>query len=182
MIDNQAKQAITDAFKLLNENNSSVRIEAVKKLGVIGIAHPQIIERLQSVASNDTSPDVRNVAKHSLELLQPTPVSNNPETNLPQTQSGDLSQANEKSIMELMRKQNEILENLRVLIFHTLESRTEKESQFRTRIVDVDISISSMVGLMLKWVIASIPAAIIIGFMFFFFSAILGGCVAALGQ
>jgi len=182
MIDNQTKQSVTEAFKLLSDNNSSIRIEAVKKLGMIGIAHPQIIERLQSVALNDASSDVRNAANQSLELLHPTLVSNKPLTSLSQTQSGDLSQENDKAIIELLRKQNAMLDNLLVLISRSLEARSEKESQLRTRIVDVDISISSMVGLMLKWVIASIPAAIIIGVMFLFFSTILGSCAAALGQ
>ena len=81
-----------------------------------------------------------------------------------------------------MQKQNETLENLRVLILQSTEAQNPKVNQLRTRIVDVDISISSMVNLMLKWVIASIPAGIIIGIMFFFFSAVLGGCFAALGR
>lgn len=179
MIDNQTKQAITDAMKLLSNNNSSIRIQAVKKLGTIGVAHPQIIERLKAVALSDVSPDVRNAANSSLEILQSTV--NVPVATADQEQLG-LSQANERVIIELLQKQNEILENLRVLVFNSTESRTKKEYQLRTRIADVDISILSMVTLMLKWVIASIPAAIIIGIMFFFFSAILGGCLAALGQ
>jgi hypothetical protein len=35
MIDDQTKQAIADAYKLLNETNASVRMEAVNKLGLI---------------------------------------------------------------------------------------------------------------------------------------------------
>ena len=170
MIDNQIKQSITNALKSLNDGNSSIRIEAVKKLGAIGVAHPQIIERLQSVASNDSSSDVRLEANHSLELLQqPAPINNMPPANLSQPQSEYLSQANEKAIIELLRTQNVILEE-------------QNEILENLRIADINISISSMVGLMLKWVIASIPAAIIIGFMFFFFSAVLSGCFAALGQ
>jgi len=80
MIDDQTKQAIADAYKLLNETNASVRMEAVNKLGLIGITHPQIIERLQSIALNDISPDVRNAASHSLELLNPTPAIKEPES------------------------------------------------------------------------------------------------------
>ncbi len=182
MIDNQTKQAITDALKLLGENNSSIRIEAVRKLGTIGIAHPQIIERLQSIASNDPSLDVRKAANHSLELLQPVPTENESQANLAQMQSAGLSQSNEKAVLELLQKQNEILEGLRTLILHSTEARTEKEYRLRTRIVDIDITISSMVNLMLKWVIASIPAGIIIGIMVFIFMTILGGCAAALGQ
>lgn len=178
MIDNQTKQTITEALKLLNESNSSIRLEAVKKLGTIGVAHPQIIERLKSIALNDSSSDVRVEANHSLELLQPAPVNNIPSPNLPQPQSENLSQANEKAIIELLRNQNVILEDLRTLIFDSTEAQNQKEYQLRTRIVDVDISISSMVTLMLKWVIASIPAGIIIGFVVFF----LGGCLASLGR
>ena len=182
MIDNQTKQAVTDALKLLSENNSSIRIEAVKKLGTLGIAHPQIVERLQSVALNDPSPDVRNAANHSLEVLQLNPV-NKSQTNLSQMQSGDLNQANEKAIIELLRKQNEILQNLRILVFHSTEApENEKEYRLRTRIVDIDISISSMVVLMLKWVIALIPAGIIIGFLTFLFMTILSLLGAFLGR
>lgn len=180
MIDNQTKQAIAEALKLLGDTNSSMRIEAVKRLGTIGVVHPQIIERLQSIALNDVSPDVRNAASMSLEMLQPPPV-NKPVIASYQEQSG-LSLTNEKSIIELLQKQNEILESLRILIFNSTEAQTNKQYRIRTRIADIDMSISSMVNLMIKWVIASIPAAIIIGVMFFFFSAILGGCFAALGQ
>lgn len=179
MIDNQTKQAISDAMKLLSNNDSSIRIQAIKKLETIGVAHPQIIERLQSVASNDISADVRNAASACLEVLQ-TPPSDKPIAISYEKQSG-LNQANEKTIIELLHKQNETLENLRVLFFNSAEARTNKEYQLRARVVDVDVSISSMVSLMLKWVIASIPAAIIIGILFFVFSAVLGGCFAALG-
>lgn len=79
MIDNPTKQAIADAFKLLNETNASVRMEAVNKLGLIGITHPQIIERLQSIALKDLSPDVRSAASHSLDLLNQTPAIKEPE-------------------------------------------------------------------------------------------------------
>jgi ATP-dependent Zn protease len=181
MIDNQTKQAIAEALKLLSDNNSSTRIEAVKRLGIIGVAHPQIIERLQSIALNDVSPDVRNAANMSLEMLQPPPVNKSVVATY-QEQQSSVSLTNEKSIIELLQKQNEILESLRVLIFNSTESQTNKQYRLRTRIADIDMSISSMVNLMIKWVIASIPAAIIIGIMFFFFSAILSGCFAALGQ
>lgn len=124
MIDNQTKQDIINALKLLSENNSSIRIEAVKKLGVIGVAHPQIIERLQSVASNDTSSDVRLEAKHSLELLQPAPINNTPPANLSQPQSRYLSQANEKAIIELLKTQNGILEEQKEIL-EILEEQNE---------------------------------------------------------
>lgn len=179
MIDNQTKQAITDAMKLLSDSDPAIRIQAIKKLGTLGVAHPQIIERLQSVALSDISADVRNEANACLKELQP-PLSEKPLALSNEEQSG-LSRANEKTIIELLHKQNETLENLRVLFFNSTEARSSKEYQLRARIVDIDISISSMVSLMLKWVIASIPAAIIIGILFFFFSAILGGCFAALG-
>ena len=178
MIDNQTKQSITEALKLLSDNNSSTRTEAVKRLGTIGVAHPQIIERLQSAALHDVSSDVRNAANYSLELLQPTPISNKPQTNPSQTQSEDLRQENEKVIIELLRKQNAMLDNLLVLISHSLVARNEKESQLRTRIVDVDITISSLANLMLKWIIASIPVGIII----FIAVIVLGSCTAILGR
>ena len=70
-----------------------------------------------------------------------------PQTSLSQSQSANLSQANEKAIIELLQNQNVILENLRSMIFHTTEAQNPKEYKLRTRIVDIDISIPSMVGL-----------------------------------
>lgn len=179
MIDNQTKQSIAEALKLLSNNNASIRAEAAKKLGAIGIAHPQIIERLQSIVLSDVSPDVRNAANMSLEILQPTTV--NKSAVASHQEQPNLSQNNEKSIIELLQKQNEILENLRNLVLNSIEAQNNKQYRLRTRIADIDISITSMVTLMIKWVIASIPAALIIGFLFIFFSAILSGCFAASG-
>ena len=176
MIDNQTKQEITDALKQLNDSNVSARVSGAKKLGIIRISHPQIIERLQLVAQNDSSSDVRIEANQSLEILQPAPITNKQQNAIPQSASEDSSHINERKIIELLQKQNEIIDNLRILIHQSTEAENPKSYQLRTRIVDVDMSISSMVNLMLKWVIASIPAGIIIGF----FLIVLSSCMAAL--
>ncbi len=190
MTDNQTKQAIANAFGLLSDNDHSVRLEAVKQLGIIGVAHPKIIERLIAIVLNDPSDDVRGAAIHSLDILQPTPVddgpqivpitpkSDKPQTVPAQTQLFESSLSNEKTMIELLRKQNEILENLRVLIYQSAEAKTEKEYRLRTRIVDIDMSISSIANLMFKWFIASIPVGIVIGFIIFFLSS----CLALLGR
>lgn len=51
----------------------------------------------------------------------------------------------------------------------------ETGNQYEVTVVDVSIPFWSMVVLMVKWVIASIPALIILGFLFSLFMALLGG-------
>lgn len=164
MIDQQAKQEIANALKVLNEQNISLRIEAIKRLGEIGVFHPQIIERLQSVMVNDTSPDVRLTAQNVIGILQS--ISNDSRQSITtQPPLGELSPKTENAILVMLQKQNEILENIRTLVVYSLEKENEKAYHFRARITDLDLSIGSMMGLSFKWLIASIPVGIVLGFM-----------------
>lgn len=49
-------------------------------------------------------------------------------------------------------------------------------------ILDINMSFNSMVWFMVKWVIASIPAMIILVVLFFLLSAFFGGLFAGLGK
>ncbi len=124
------------------------------------------------VANSESMPAQEQ--EKSLELIQSTLASGLSQTDLSQTKTKNLSTTDEKTIIDLLQKQNEILENLRVLLYHSTESKSEKEYRLRTRIVDIDMSISSMANLMFKWFIASIPVGIVMGFIFF----ILSSCLA----
>ena len=66
-MDEQTKQVITNAMKQLSNEDPSIRIDGVRKLGEIGVDHPKIIERLQSIASDDISSNTKEAAKNSLD-------------------------------------------------------------------------------------------------------------------
>ena len=169
MINQQTKQEISNALKVLNETNVSRKIEAVRRLSEIGVNHPQIIERLQSVVSNDASPDVRVAAQNAISGLLST--SNSDKPSLAQAPLGEITPNSENAILEMLRKQNEILENIRTLIVNSLEKENEKAYHFRSRITDLDLSIGSMISLSFKWLIASIPVGIVLGFILMFLRA-----------
>lgn len=172
-LDNETKQAITNVINQLENTNAQARTDAAKKLGGFGIAHPKIIERLQSLSLNDISTDVQDAAKLSLQLLQ-TPTKNSVQNNEARQTQMRGEKSEHETMIALLQKQNEILENLRSTILYSAESQSEKKYQFRTRVVDFDLSIGSMIVLTFKWFIASIPIAIILFF--------LGSCFAALSN
>ncbi len=171
MISQQIKQEITDALKALNDQNAALRIEGIKQLEKIGISHPQIIGRLQSIIANDSSPDVRLTAQHALDVLQNTQNDNSQNTPL-QSQPNVVTPKVDSAIIDILQKQNQILENIQTLILNITEKESEKAYHIRSRIVDVDMSIGSMVVLSFKWLIASIPVGIVIGFLLI----LLGSC------
>jgi len=78
----------------------------------------------------------------------------------------------EKAILKTLREQNELLVNISNLLARSSEIEKEKINHIRSRIVDIDMPIGSMVGFIFKWLIALIPIGIILGI----FSLILGGC------
>ena len=169
MIDQKTKQEISNALKVLNETNTSRKIDAIKRLGEIGVYHPQIIERLQFLISNDTSTDVRAVAQNTINSLQN--ISNSGNSSPTQVSSDETTLDTENAILDMLQKQNEILKNIRTLIAHSLEKENETAYHFRSRVTDLDLSIGSMISLSFKWLIASIPVAIVLGFTLIFFQA-----------
>ena len=103
-----------------------MRLEAVKELGKIGVAHPKIVELLRSVALSDSSSDVRIEASRSLELLQNAQSNDISPINHSQLQSDNSNQTND--IIGLLQNQNIILENLRTLILCSIEAQNQSGS------------------------------------------------------
>ncbi len=77
-------------------------------------------------------------------------------------------------LIDLIKKQTELLESIHHLYVQTLEKKGDYNST-RSRILDIDMSISSMVVLSLKWLVASIPVGIVIGLFYLIIIAIFGG-------
>ena len=175
-MDDKTKQALSIALKNLQDTNLSVKLEALETIGEIGVAHPQIVERLQAIALNDLSPDARLEAERSLQLLQPEEIAQS--DNLPQKQPQTVIEnpSKEDSILELLQKQNEILVNIQTLLTRGAQSKNKNEYRFISKIVDIDLSIGTLANLMFKWIVASIPVGIVIWFLVF----LLGGCVASI--
>ena len=134
---------------------------------------------LESQTQNPSAADSESLSSQqpevSFETSQATLASSLSQIALSQIQPENISITDEKTIIDLLQKQNAILENLQVLLHHSTESKSKKEYQLRARIVDIDMSISSMMNLMFKWFLASIPVGILIGIIFF----ILSSCLAA---
>lgn len=164
MINQQQKQEIIDSLKALNNENDTIRNEAIKRIGEIGYSHPQIIERLQELNINDPSPDVRLTAQHVLRILQINP-NESIQIKSSQSQMYESISKTENDILEKIQKQNEILENIRTLIVSSLEIENEKKYQIRSRITDFNMSIGSMIILSFKWFVAAIPVGIVIGIL-----------------
>lgn len=164
MISQHKKNEIANALKALNERNDILRREAVERLGEIGISHPKVIELLQDVVINDSSKSVRLAAQKSLDFLQENPTDNLQSASC-QQQTGISDLETESIILELLRQQNKTLESIRELIFNSLvrEKNSEKTYQVRSRVVEIDVSISSLIDLSFRWFIASIPLGIVVG-------------------
>lgn len=90
--------------------------------------------------------------------------------NAPIIQSGSTEE-----MIRLLSIQNQLLRELNQNLAHSMEENSDERLSLRARILDVDMSIGSMVGFMFKWLIASIPVAIVIGVVYvFIFVLILG--------
>ncbi|MCK9622128.1 MAG: HEAT repeat domain-containing protein [Methylobacter sp.] len=163
MIDQQTKHEIANALKALNEQNVSLRLEAIKRLGEIGVSHPQIIERLKSLITSDPSAEVRTTAKNVINKLQIIPDNIHQETATQPQLNEPTIPGNDDAILEMLRKQYEILASIQSLLSYSLEKENEKVYHFRSRIKGIDLSIGSLVTLMFNWLIASIPVGFVLG-------------------
>jgi len=174
-MDEQTKQVITNAMKQLSNEDPSIRIDGVRKLGEIGVDHPKIIERLESLASEDSSPDVRNAANNSLTLFQGFSIDDEIKNSQVTKESTLVDIGNESTTIELLQEQNKLLKSLRKIVLRGTDIVEEDEIYTTTTITDVNIPISSLTKLMLKWVIASIPVVILIWGIVAILSILLGG-------
>lgn len=84
----------------------------------------------------------------------------------------------EDLIIELLKRQNELLEKNLQITIASVEKDDSKRGQpnfySMTTIKDFDMSISSMIGLSFKWLVASIPVGIVIGILWMILAAIIG--------
>lgn len=193
MIYETKKQAIQQAFQYLGSNNDRIREDAVKRLGEFGFAHPQILERLRKIKEEDPSPSVREAASRSLTVLlssftQPQPPGpevshpiDGPRRVTPLSQPPSLearsrddefhkiltpsqpSNENQLRLIELLEKQNDLLEEIKSILLKSSISQSEFSKNLRAQVIDFDMSIDSMVAFMFKWIIASIPVGIVVG-------------------
>jgi hypothetical protein len=62
----------------------------------------------------------------------------------------------EKAILETLQKQNELLISIQNLFARSSEIDKEKINHIRSRIVDIDMPLSSMFGFAFKWLIISV--------------------------
>jgi len=164
MINQQTKYEITNALKALHDPNIKKRVDAIKRLEEIGIAHPQIIEQLISVTTSDPSSEVRSIAKDVLKKFQIN--SENPhQESLTKPQIGELTSGNIESILEILQRQNEILANIQSLLINSIEKENDKVHHFRSRIKDIDVPTASIFYLIIKFTFALIPLGIILFFI-----------------
>ena len=179
-MDEQTRHAITNAMKQLSDEDSSIRIDGVKKLGEIGVDHPKIIERLQSVVSDDISSDVKETAKNSLALLQNISVDSEIKANSHSKDSSLIKLENETTIIELLQEQNRLLKKMNILMVRGIQVVDDDEIFTNAEITDVNIPISSLAKLMFKWIVASIPVGILVWIIVAILSAIFGGFLLSL--
>jgi hypothetical protein len=101
-------------------------------------------------------------------------IDDQPAANALQSQTAD-----QKEVIALLKRQNLLLESLQRNITAGMRREDEQHNTIVTRVIDVNMSIGSMIGFMLKWLIASIPVAIIIGLAWWLmFAGVLGSLLA----
>lgn len=69
-------------------------------------------------------------------------------------------------IILLLREQNEMLKNFKSYVQFATEVEKDKLYHFRTTVIDLDMSIGTMIGFMFKWLVASIPMGIVAGILY----------------
>jgi len=163
----------------INPDNEKARNNLLKLEGQVASINSPGSQAISSIASSPVQPVITVPVPQpvtSLGVRQPAQISSAPVIERQQNQPDEASLFNQMTIIELLKKQNETLENLRLLIYHSLENQPAQENKISARIVDVNMSILSMMTFILKWFVASIPVGLVLGLM----TIILGGCMSAL--
>lgn len=81
-----------------------------------------------------------------------------------------------KQIIKLLKNQNEILSEIRDYMDSTTnEDDRDDQLNLRSTISAVDMPISSMVKLIFKWFVASLPLGLLITLIYVFLAVIIGG-------
>lgn len=73
---------------------------------------------------------------------------------------------NNTDVVQILQKQNQLLEAIQMGLLRITIRENLQQNSFRTNIVDIHMSISSMIIFMFKWFIASIPIGIVIAIMY----------------
>ena len=90
--------------------------------------------------------------------------------------------ADQKELIALIKRQNELLESLQKNLVHSMREEDDRHNTVVTRILDINMSIGSMISFMLKWLVASIPVGIILGLVWLVFTLLFGGLLYGLGR
>ncbi len=90
------------------------------------------------------------------------------------------SVTNEQRIIELLEEQNKkldiMLEDINNPIYEVV-GQSGSTFHTRTEVIDINMSIRSMISFMFRWIIASIPVALVIGVVIGIFYLILGAAL-----
>lgn len=192
-MDAQTKQALNEAFKQLRHEDPILRLEAIQKITEIGVQHPAINNELNNLAQNDAMEDVREAASEALAKIEThAPVPAQVSAPAPATQAVTVAQTppaplsaqaptarfspeGEREIIQLLQRQTNLLDEIATGMVRSAYETKDKQILFRTHVSEVNLSISSLANLMLKWIVASIPVAIILGFIMFIVSSCTAG-------
>ncbi|MHB8136072.1 MAG: hypothetical protein ACYDH1_17830 [Anaerolineaceae bacterium] len=174
MISQEIKNKVSNAIFALQSQDTLTRLSAIDELKKIGFNHPQIIQSLESVNNSQSTLEVRLAAQDAIVYLKTMPPEGI-QKETPQSNSPEITTKLDPEIRRILQEQNEKLNIISDLLGKSLESNGQNRFQFRVNIMDLDMSISSMITLSFKWLIASIPVGIVIGIFVFFIS----GCLAS---
>ena len=166
MVDQKTKQDIVEVIRAISHQNDELWTEAVIRLRDLGISDLQIFEQLQAVLADDPSSEVRMAAQKCLDAMQETQGEKlSVISNSPGEQAHPSISKNEEKILELLQKQNDLLENIQTLLMNQ-KNKDEKAPHIYSHVVDLDMPLSSVMEMCFKWFIASIPVGIIAIFFF----------------
>lgn len=80
----------------------------------------------------------------------------------------------DEELIKLLRQQNQELVEIRKLLQGTIETE-DSDVNVRAEVTDVNMSIGSMISLIFKWIIATIPVGIVIGIIYLIIFSLSGG-------
>lgn len=99
---------------------------------------------------------------------------------VPETNAIQPAVADQKELIAVLKRQNELLESLQRNITAGMRREDDQHNTIVTRVIDVNMSIGSMITFMLKWMVAAIPVAILIGLVWLILAGVLTGLLASL--
>lgn len=75
--------------------------------------------------------------------------------------------ASESAILDALEKQNRTLATIQTLLVRSVE-RSDRLYQIRSKVIDMDMPLLSMLLFSLKWFIASLPVLVVLGLLLYF--------------